>query len=76
MAKQLQIPFVTHCTYEFFFKMYVCELFYLIGTDGKVKSVAWTLAEFYFNTGLQRPYTSTCICKNVYVDISKLPEIY
>ena len=26
-----------------------------------LKSVPWTLAEFYFNRGLQRPYTSTCI---------------
>ena len=25
-----------------------------------VKSVPWTLAEFYFNRGLQRPYTGTC----------------
>ena len=27
----------------------------------KLKSVPWTLAEFYFNRGLQRPYTGTCI---------------
>ena len=26
-----------------------------------LKSVSWTLTEFYFNRGLQRPYTSTCI---------------
>ena len=24
-----------------------------------LKSVLWTLAEFYFNRGLQRPYTAT-----------------
>ena len=27
----------------------------------KLKSVLWTLAEFYFNRGLQRTYTGTCI---------------
>ena len=27
----------------------------------KVQSVSWILAEFYFNTGLQRLYTGTCI---------------
>ena len=26
-----------------------------------LKSVPWTLEEFYFNRGLQRPYNSTCI---------------
>ena len=26
-----------------------------------LKSVPWTLAEFYFNRGLQIPYTGTCI---------------
>ena len=28
---------------------------------GTIKFVPWTLLEFYFNRGLQRPYTSTCI---------------
>ena len=26
-----------------------------------LQSVSWILAEFYFNRGLQRPYTGTCI---------------
>ena len=30
-------------------------------THTYLKSVPWTFAEFYFNRGLQRSYTSTCI---------------
>ena len=26
-----------------------------------LKSIPWRLAEFYYNRGLQRPYTGTCI---------------
>ena len=26
-----------------------------------LKSILWTLVEFYFSRGLQRPYTGTCI---------------
>ena len=29
--------------------------------DMKLQSVSWILAEFYFNRGLQRLYTGTCI---------------
>ena len=32
-----------------------------IKSPGRLQSVSWILAEFYFNRGLQRLYTGTCI---------------
>ena len=29
--------------------------------DQSLKSIPWLLAEFYYNRGLQRPHTRTCI---------------
>ena len=34
---------------------------YLLAANSKLQSVSWILAEFYFNRGLQRLYTGTCI---------------
>ena len=34
---------------------------HLLAANSKLQSVSWILAEFYFNRGLQRLYTGTCI---------------
>ena len=33
----------------------------ILKEHGNLQSVSWILAEFYFNRGLQRLYTGTCI---------------
>ena len=53
--------FFFHDVEEHQFPSY-CTMAYLsLGGKISLQSVSWILAEFYFNRGLQRLYTGTCI---------------
>ena len=52
MAKQLSIPFATHCTHAFFIENYGCELLNLNGTVWKVELISTFT-------------TAVCECRNV-----------